>query len=137
MNRIKNKIVIFERDESLRESLNLILEDDFTLLFANSVKEVLDYINSQRIKLFILDIDNISNNLKLIKQIKTISPELNILLLSVNFKLAFQEKAIKIGTDIRFQEKPFNPNGLLERIHTIIRGYSLKRHTHVIRIKNT
>lgn len=137
MKRTKNKIVILERDEGIRESLNLILGDDYTLLFANDIENVLGYIVSQRIDLFLLDIDNIPNALEIIKQAKIKYSVLKILLLSVNFELSFQEETARIGADIYFQEKPFNSKNLLNRIKALIEGPTPRRHIRIFRVKRT
>lgn len=39
MNRLNNKILILEPNEGIRESLKLILEADYNLLFSNSPDE--------------------------------------------------------------------------------------------------
>lgn len=133
MNRFQKNILILEPDEGLRESLKLILENDFNFFSTNNIEKALEF---PKPSLFIFDVDSFQNSLEIVKQIKSKYPELTILLLSINFELSFQENAIRIGTGIRFQEKPFEAKDLLERVHTLIRGYSLKRHRHIIRIKN-
>lgn len=132
----EERILIFEQDEGLRESLKLILEPKYLLSFASDMREVQSHLPSCKISLFIMDVDRLPDALSILKQIKTTYPELKILLLSVDFELPFQETAVRIGTDIRFQEKPFNPKDFEERIDTLIRGYSLRRHRYIVRIKN-
>ena len=135
MDQIKEKILIFEQDEGLRESLRLILEDKYTLSFASDMREAQNHLSMYGAGLFIIDIDRLPNALSILKQIKTAYPNLKILLLSVNFELPLQEAAVKVGHSIRFQDKPFEPRDFKERIDTLIRGYSLKRHKHIVIIR--
>ena len=131
---VKKNIIIFEPYEGLRESLKLILEDDYRLLFANSIDEALEY-GDRNIDLLILNADEPAGALEMVRTAKNRFPDLNILLITTNLQLEFQEKAIKLGTDIRFHEKPWECAELKEQIDTIIRGYSLEKHTYIVKIK--
>lgn len=136
MNRLKQTILILERDEGLKESLKLILETDYYFLSTDDIDEIQKYLTVHGINLFIIDVNGLPNALSALKQVKTLYPDLKILLLSTHFELPFQEAAVKIGHGIRFQEKPFDPRDFKERIDALIRGYSLKRHKYIVKIKN-
>lgn len=139
-NRIKEgNILIYEYYEGLRESFKLILENDFNLYFAEDKPELFDSLNIFAIDLLILDVDRQDFNiLELIKEIKQDHADLKILLVSANFTYEFQVNTIKIGTDIRFLTKVFKSQDVLERVKTIIRGYSLTGpHKYVLRINTS
>lgn len=138
MNRTKQyKIVVLEQDEGIKESLKLILGDENNLFVTDNPYEISDYLGSQGIDLFIFDIDGFTDALGIIKEAKIVRPDVKILLLSINFELHFQEETARTGIETYFQEKPFNPKDLKERISRLIEGLPSKNHTHIFRIKRT
>lgn len=126
--------MIWEPYEGLKESFRLILEKEYRLLFANALEEILDYSNHQ-INLLILNADDAPATLKVVASIKEKYPDLKILLITTNLQLEFQIDVLKLGTDIGFREKPWDADELKDKIDTMIRGYALERHTHIVRIK--
>ena len=131
---VQKTIMIWEPYEGLRESFRLILEKEYRLLFANTLEEISDYCN-QQIDLLILNADDSSETLKAVAAVKEKYPDLKILLITTNLQLEFQVNAIRLGTDIGFHEKPWDADELKDQIDTMIRGYALERHTHIVRIK--
>ena len=133
----KRKILVCENYEALRESFRLILEDDFTLYFAEDKEDLFNSLENNKGDLLILDVDRKDmDTLVLLRDLKQRWSALKILLVAGEFSLKFQEDAIRTGTDIRFLTKLFKAQDFLERVKTIIRGYSLTRpHTHIVRIK--
>lgn len=57
MDTINNNILILEPNEGVRESLKLILEVDYNLLFSNTADEAEKYLASHKIDLFIMEVD--------------------------------------------------------------------------------
>jgi DNA-binding NtrC family response regulator len=135
----EGNILICEYYEALRESFKLILEDKFNLYFAEDKARLFDSLNIYDTDLLILDVDRQDFNiLNLLKDIKLKYPELKIMLVSSNFTLEFQENVIKIGTGFSFLTKVFDSRNVLEKVKTIIRGYSESGpHTYIVRISNT
>ena len=137
MNSMKKNILILESDEGLREAIKLILESDYRLLFVNDEAEAEEHLSIHDISLFIIDVNGLQDAFSALKHIKTLRSDLKILLLSTHFELSFQEAAVKIGHNIYFQEKPFDPKNLKKRIDAFIRGDSLVRHKYVVYIPKT
>ena len=131
----KKRIVILEPYDNLRESLKLILGDDYSLLFANSFDEALSEIEYQKTELFILDVQDEETGLKRIEETKRRFPDLTILITSINPNWPFKEKALKaIKTGrLRFQDKPYEAKELKDRVDLIINGDS-GRHIHILKV---
>ena len=119
----KKRITILEPYDNLRESLKLILGDDYDLLFVSAFDEALSEIGHQKTDLFILDIQDEKTGLKRIEETKRRFPDLTILVTTVNPNWPFKEKAVRTGkVGIRFQDKPFESKELKDRVELIING---------------
>ncbi len=128
--------MIWEPHEGLKESFRLILEKEYRILFANTLEEIPDYCSHQ-IDLLILNADEAPATLKAVASIKEKRSDLKILLITTNLQLEFQIDVLRLGTDIGFREKPWDAEDLKDKIDTMIRGYALERHTHIVRIKHS
>lgn len=134
---MNHKIAVFEPYETLRESLNLILEDYdlFPVDDPASAVELFGLLDD--LDLFIIDVDFVPRSLELLKLIRLkYVPDLRVLLLSTNFTLDYQEAVIQIGTGFSFREKPFGRD-LLEYIQVLLGERPGKPVHSVIRISPT
>jgi len=109
---IKNAVLIFEPNEGLKESLKLILEDEYELIFVNDVKEAQFHASSEKVELLILNVDDPVEGLKFIRQINKSHPRLKLFLLSTNFEDSFLRSVRDITLRFNIPEKPFSPNQL-------------------------
>ena len=98
-----------EPNEALRESLKLILEDEFDLIFVNDVKEAQTHASSEKVELLILNVDDPSKGLEFIKHIHETRPHLKLFLLSTNFEDSFLRSVLDITNRFNILEKPFGP----------------------------
>lgn len=120
---LKKRVVVLEPYDGLRDSLQLILGDDYSLFFAGTFDEALNEIGQRHTELFILDVNDEDTGLKRIEEAKRRFPDLTILITSINPNWPFKEKAVKIGkSGIRFQDKPFEAKELKYRVDLIING---------------
>lgn len=120
----KKRIVILEPYNNLRESLQLILGDDYSLFFAGTFDEALKEIGQRHTELFILDVNDEDIGLKRVEETKRRFPDLTILITAINPNWPFKErtlKAIRTG-GIRFQDKPYEAKELKYRVDLIING---------------
>jgi DNA-binding NtrC family response regulator len=130
----KKRIVILEPYDNLRESLQLILGNDYSLFFSGTFEEALKEIRQHRAGLFILDVNNEDVGLKRIEEAKHRFPDLPILITSINPNWPFKEKAVRIGkAGIRFQDKPFGAKEFREHVDLVINGDS-DRHQYILRV---
>ena len=120
----KKRIVILEPYNNLRESLKLILSDDYSLFFAGTFDEALEKIGENDTELFILDVTDEKIGFGRIEEARRRFPDLTILITAINPNWPFKERALKaIRTGgIRFQDKPYEAKELKERVGLIING---------------
>ena len=119
----RKRIVIHEPYDNLRESLELILGEDYCLFFAGTFDEALQEIGQHHTELFILDVTDEDTGLKRIEETKRQFPDLTILITLINPNWPFKEKAVRVGkAGIRFQDKPYEAKELKYRVDLLING---------------
>ena len=106
---VKGALLIHEPNEGLRESLKLILEDEFDLLFVDGIKEAQNHASSEKVELLILNVDDHSKGLEFIREINKTHPRLKLFLLSTNFDEPFLRAILNITNRFNILEKPFGP----------------------------
>ncbi len=91
-------ILIVDDVKSVRDSLDMILNENYHLLFAESGEEALKIFQNNRIDLILLDIGlNDIDGIDLLKKFKYIDPETAIILVSAIIKEQTAATAIKLG----------------------------------------
>lgn len=115
----KKRILICDDEEGVRESLKLILEDDYELSFANTGIEALEKVKDEPPDIVILDIKMPKmSGLETLKRIKKISPKTKIIIASGYKSVETAQEAIKLGAS-DYIVKPFESNELLKKINII------------------
>ncbi len=111
------KILICDDEEGVRESLRLILERDYELVFIGSGAEVLDRLKEDRdIKVVLLDIKiPKSNGLEILKQIKSFRPDTAVIMVTGYQSTEMAAEAIKLGA-LDYIIKPINSAAVLASI---------------------
>jgi len=123
----KPKILLVDDDPALRESIQLVLKNDFEIITFASGSEVLDALHKQNgtqfdagIDLALLDVMMPGiDGLELLKQIKSTLPALPIVMVSASNTVKTAVSAMRLGA-VDFVSKPFQIDELIERINAAI-----------------
>lgn len=117
----KKRILICDDEEGIRESLKLILENDYDLVFSCSGKECLEKLEHYKdIKLVLLDIKMPKQNgLEATREIKRVRPDIKIIIVTGYASPEIAQEALAAGvTD--FIVKPFDSKEILKKIKNIL-----------------
>ncbi|MFH1202243.1 MAG: response regulator [Candidatus Omnitrophota bacterium] len=108
-------------EEGIRESLRLILGKDYDLSFATDGQECLECLKKgQKPDLILLDIKMPKiSGLDILKQIKGLSPNQKIAVVSGYKSVEMATEAVKSGAS-DYIVKPFESKDLLEKVEKII-----------------
>lgn len=118
----KPKILICDDSEGLRESLKLILEDDFSLIFASDGVEAVELTKKEAPNLVILDIKMPRlNGIEALKEIKRLRPEQKVLFITGYQHTEATKDAIQLGA-LDYIIKPFNEKDLKTAVNNILKG---------------
>jgi len=117
---MKKKILICDDEEGIRESLKLILENDYDLIFAQNGDEAIKSMKSNPSDMTILDIKMPKKDgLETLKELKKISPESKVIIATGYKSVDIAHEAMKLGAS-DYVVKPFDR----EKIKTVIRKNS-------------
>ncbi len=115
----RKKILICDDEESVRESLNLILEDDYDLDFASNGSEAVQKIKNENYDGALLDIKMPSKDgLETLEEIKRISPDMKVIIVTGYQSVETASKAVKLGA-MDYITKPFESKKVLETVRKI------------------
>ena len=104
---IKPTILIADDEEGIRESLRLILEADYSLLFATNGEEAVTSAKAKNPELVILDIKMPKmSGLEVLKQIKSANPSAKVIILTGYQCVDIAQEAVKNGA-LEYLVKPF------------------------------
>ncbi len=117
-------ILLVDDDPALRDSLQLVLKNDFRLSAYASGNEALEVIQTRDrnalkggIDLALLDVMMPGiDGIELLKQIKSYYPEVPVIMVSASNTLKTAVHAMKLGA-VDFISKPFQIEELIQRIH--------------------
>jgi len=112
----KKRILICDDEEGVRESLNLILENDYKVSFATSGPEAIEYIKKNPVSLVILDIKMPKmDGLETLKHIKNAKPDTKVVIATGYKSVETAAEAVKLGAS-DYIVKPFESKNVLEAI---------------------
>lgn len=116
---IKKRLLICDDEEGVREALNLILGETYELDFASSGEEAIDKVRSNDYSALLLDIKMpIKNGLETLEEIRGISPELKVIIITGYQSVEMATKAVQLGaTD--YIAKPFDSQEVLDKVSNI------------------
>ncbi|MGD0336048.1 MAG: response regulator [Candidatus Omnitrophota bacterium] len=118
----KQKILVCDDSEGVRESLKLILENDYKLLFACDGPEALKLVKSASPDLILLDIKMPKlNGIETLKEIKQIRPKTKILFVTGYQYTDVAKDAIKLGA-LDYIIKPFSEKDLKTAVKSVLKG---------------
>ena len=112
----KKAILICDDEEGVRESLNLILEDDYDLDFATSGQEAVDKVANKKYDGLLLDLKMPEKDgLETLKEIKLISPDIKVIIVTGYQSVETAAKSVRLGA-IDYITKPFESAEVKEKV---------------------
>lgn len=113
----REHVLICDDEEGIRESLNLILSEQYTIGFASNVKEALDYLkDNPQTNLILLDIKMPRvDGLEALRQIKKTQPAIEVLIVTGYRSIETATEAIKNGA-AGYIVKPFDKAQILKAV---------------------
>ena len=117
----KARILIADDEEGIRESLSLILGDDYDLVFAVDGEETLAKLQQEPFALVLLDIKMPKlDGLDVMKQLKAQGITAPILMLTAYQSIELAKEAVTLGA-LDYLPKPFERDHILEAVKGALR----------------
>ena len=115
----KKRILICDDEEGVRESLNLILEDDYDLEFASTGSDAVEKVKTSPFDCILLDIKMPGKDgLETLEEIREISPEVKVIIVTGYQSVETASKAVKLGA-VDYITKPFESDEVKEKVGRI------------------
>ncbi len=124
---MKPTLLIVDAEESSRDSLQLILEEEYDLVFAEDAKSTLRILKSTAFNLCLLDLmlpDD--SGIDLLRQIKRRDESLEVIMVTALQNVDTALEAMKLGA-CDYISKPFQVNELLEIIKRVLNKRAIER----------
>lgn len=117
----KKRILICDDEIGVRESLKLILENDYELEFANNGNEALNFLKKNHVDLVIMDIKMPQKNgLETIKELYVQKPGTKIIMVTGYQSVETARETSKYGI-LDYITKPFETKDVKETVRKAIR----------------
>lgn len=109
-------ILVVDDENGVRQSFNMVLKDDYHVLLASNGEEAMEIFKKNRIDLILLDIRlPDTDGISLLKKLKEIEPNTEIIMVTAVKQIQTAVKAIKIGA-YEYVIKPFVVDDVLSII---------------------
>ena len=116
----KLRILVADDEEGIRESLKLILEGEYELVFARQGEETLAKLTRERFDLALLDIKMPKlDGLEVLKQMKQQRLATPVIILTAYQSVELAKEAIKLGA-LDYLPKPFTRDQILDAIRDAV-----------------
>ncbi len=117
----KPNILLVDDDPALRDSLSLVLKQEFEVSALATGEEALDLLrtHSARVECDVLLLDVMMpglDGIELLKQVKSLHPDLPVVMVSASNTIRTATDAMKLGA-IDFLQKPFQVEELIKVVH--------------------
>ena len=131
----KNRILVVDDNKNVLEGLNLLLGEKYDTFLAFDGESALEIIRSKDIDLVITDMvmPGISG-LELLEKIKTLKPDITVVILTGHGTIELAVEAIKKGA-ADLIEKPFQVDKILVDVENLMRMRQLERKNRVLQRK--
>lgn len=115
----KKKILICDDEIGIRESLNLILKDNYDLKFSSNGTECLKILNDDKeINIVLMDIKMPKQNgIDVTRDIKRLNPSIKVIVVTGYESAEIAQEATAAGADA-YITKPFESKTILKKIAT-------------------
>jgi two-component system response regulator (stage 0 sporulation protein F) len=113
---MRKNILICDDEEGIRESLNLILEKDFNILFATNGQEAVSIVRTKPVDIVMLDIKMPKvSGLDTLKELKKTKPDLKIIIATGYKSVETAQEAVRLGAS-DYIVKPFDSKQVLKAV---------------------
>ncbi|MDO9350786.1 MAG: sigma-54 dependent transcriptional regulator [Deltaproteobacteria bacterium] len=130
---IKPTILVVDDEPGARQSLEVILEDDYRVLSAESGREALEVLQRESIDLILLDVNMPDmDGLEVLCKIKEQDDEMDVIMVSALNLARKAVDAIKLGA-YDYITKPYEPEDILSTVHRAISKQKLNRELDFLR----
>ena len=110
------RILVADDEEGIRESISLILEDEFELAFARDGQETLEKLTKERFDLALLDIKMPKlDGIEVMKRVRERGISIPVFVLSAYQSVELAKEAIKLGA-LDYLPKPFERDQILQAV---------------------
>lgn len=118
----KARILVADDEEGIRESLSLILGDEYDLDFAKDGEETLAKVGAEPYELLLLDIKMPKRDgLEVLRQLKGKGPQIPVLVLTAYQSVELAKEAVKLGA-LDYMPKPFEREQVLNAVRGVLRA---------------
>jgi len=130
---IKPTILIVDDEPGARESLGVILEDDYQILSVGNGQEALETLQKKPIDLILLDVNMPDmDGLAVLRKIKEQDEEIDVIMVSALNQARKAVDAIKLGA-YDYITKPYEPEDILSTVNRVISKQKLYKELDFLR----
>ena len=116
------RILVADDEEGIRESLSLILGEEYDLDFAKDGQETLTKVQEGSYELMLLDIKMPKRDgLEVLRQLKGRGAQLPVLVLTAYQSVELAKEAVKLGA-LDYMPKPFEREQVLAAVRGVLRA---------------
>lgn len=116
----KRNILICDDETGVRESLKLILDEEFSLNYAGNGREAVDFVKTHEPDLAILDVKMPSlNGLETLKALKELKPHLKVLMITGYESSDVAAQAAQLGAN-DYLTKPFDRDRVRTKVQALL-----------------
>jgi len=109
---MRKSILVCDDEEGIRESLKLILEKDYDVIFAESGDEAIQKMKTNPVEIVILDIKMPKKDgLETLKELKKINPSAKVIIATGYKSIDIAQEAVNLGAS-DYVVKPFNKENI-------------------------
>jgi len=124
---IKRTILIVDDELGARESLGVILEDEYQVISVASGKEALEVLRKEPVDLVLLDVNMPEmDGIEVLKKVKTLDDEIDVVMVSALNTARKAVDAIKFGA-YDYVTKPYEPEEILSTVAQVMERRNLYR----------
>ncbi len=125
--------MVVDDEPGARQSLEVILEDDYRVLFAENGQEALEILQKESIGLILLDVHMPDmDGLEVLRKIKEQDEEVDVIMVSALNLARKAVDAIKLGA-FDYITKPYEPDDILSTVKRVIRNQKLNKELDFLR----
>ena len=116
----RTRILVADDEEGIRESLNLILGEDYELVFARDGEETLEKLKEDSFELVLLDIKMPKlDGLEVLRRLKGQGVSVPVLVLTAYQSVELAREAVKLGAQ-NYLPKPFEREQILNAVRGVL-----------------
>ena len=123
----RSTILIVDDEESLRESMRMLLSDNYDLVFAVNGRDAIDSVKRKVPDLMLLDVRLPEiDGLEVLRTVKNMEPDLDVVMVTAMNTVQYAVDAIKAGA-YDYITKPFDIEAISTLIEKILEKKTLKK----------